>query len=173
MYVAETAHLQLRELTSDDAQFIFELLTDPDFIRNIGDRGVHSVADAQHYIESGPRASYARYGYGLYLVELKDPVTAIGMCGLLRRDSHDDVEIGFALLPRFRRNGYTVEAARAVMQLGLGALGLSRIVAIAAPFNIPSIKILERLGMKYERRVFFAPGGSESSLFVLERTCGG
>jgi RimJ/RimL family protein N-acetyltransferase len=95
------------------------------------------------------------------------------MCGLLRRDSHDDVEIGFATLPAFRSQGYTLEAARATMQFRLGTLNLSRIVAIAAPFNLPSIRILEALGLKYERRVFFSSGGSESSLFVFDATGAG
>jgi RimJ/RimL family protein N-acetyltransferase len=166
--IAETTRLRLRQLTLDDATLVLALLTDPDFIRNVGDRGVHSATDARRYIESGPLASYERYGFGLYLVELKSPAEGIGMCGLLRRDTHPDVEIGFGLLPRFRRQGYTLEAARAVVQLATGPLGLTRIVAIAAPFNLASIRILETLGLKYERRVNFAPDGSESSLFVLE-----
>jgi [ribosomal protein S5]-alanine N-acetyltransferase len=167
--IAETARLRLRQLTLDDAPLVFALLSDPDFIKNVGDRGVHSATDARCYIESGPLASYERYGFGLYLVELKSPANGIGMCGLLHRDTHADVEIGFALLPRFRRQGYTLEAARAIVHLATGSLGLTRIVAIVAPFNLASIRILETLGMKYERQVNYAPDGSESSLFVLER----
>jgi ribosomal-protein-alanine N-acetyltransferase len=166
--IAETPRLRLRLLSLEDAPFILELYSDPDFVRNVGDRGVHSLDDARRYLESGLVASYAKYGFGLYLVELTSLGTPIGLCGLLRRDSHEDVEIGFAMLPGFRGQGYTVEAARAALDLGLNALGLTRIVAIAAPANFASAHILERLGMKYERRVFFTAGGGESSLFVLD-----
>jgi RimJ/RimL family protein N-acetyltransferase len=165
--IAETPRLRLRLLRLEDAPFILEMYTDPEFVRNVGDRGVHSVDDARRYLEGGLVASYAKYGFGLYLVELTDSGTAVGICGLLHRDSHQDVEIGFAMLPGFRGRGYTMEAARAVIELGLNALGLTRIVAIAAPSNLASAHILERLGMKYERRVFFTAGGGESSLFVL------
>jgi [ribosomal protein S5]-alanine N-acetyltransferase len=170
-WIAETARLRLRQLTPDDGPFIFELMNDTDFLANIGDRGVRAADDARAYIADGPLASYARYGFGLYLVELKD-AAAIGLCGLLHRHTHPDVEIGFALLPRFRRRGYTLEAARAVMRLGTGSLGLTRIVAIAAPGNVASIRILESLGLVFERPVHFAEDGRESQLFVHERgTC--
>jgi [ribosomal protein S5]-alanine N-acetyltransferase len=166
--VAETPRLRLRRVLSSDAPFIIDLLNDPDFIRNVGDRGVRNIADAQRYIEIGPLASYARFGFGLYLVELKDTATAIGLCGLLHRDTHPDVEIGFALLPRYRRKGYTLEAARAAVQLGLQSLQLTRIVAITAHDNVPSMRILEALGLKFAGLVRFAEDGRESRLYVLE-----
>jgi [ribosomal protein S5]-alanine N-acetyltransferase len=168
LIILETTRLRLRHLNVQDAPFLFDLYSDPDFVRNVGDRGVHSIGDAQRYLESALLPSYAQHGFGLYMVELKEPFTALGICGLLRRDSHEDVEIGFATLPRFRGRGYTLEAARSVIRLGLGELGLARIVAITAPSNQPSIRILEALGLRYDRRVFFTPGGNESSLFVLD-----
>ncbi|HKD55681.1 MAG TPA: GNAT family N-acetyltransferase [Steroidobacteraceae bacterium] len=168
MIVAETPRLRLRRLLSSDAPFIVELLNDPDFIRNVGDRGVRTLADAQRYIESGPAASYARHGFGLYVVELRDAAAAAGLCGLLHRDTHPDVEIGFALLPRYRRHGYTLEAARAALRLGMETLRLRRIVAITAPDNLPSVRILETLGLKFAGLVRFAEDGRESRLYVLE-----
>jgi RimJ/RimL family protein N-acetyltransferase len=166
--VTETARLRLRRVTADDAAFVLELMTDPAFIANIGDRGVHGLEDARRYIAEGPGASYQRFGFGLYLVELKAEARAIGMCGLLRRDTHPDVEIGFALLPQARRQGYALEAATATMRLAVESLHLQRIVAITAPHNRDSIRILERVGLKFERLVRFAPDGSESRLFVFE-----
>jgi RimJ/RimL family protein N-acetyltransferase len=168
MTVCETRRLQLRHVSESDAPFILELLTDPDFLANVGDRGVHSLHEAQRYIVSGPGASYARYGFGLWVVELKAPALAIGLCGLLRRDTHPDVEIGFALLPAFRRQGYALEAARATLQVGTQLLGLTRIVAITAPTNRGSIRILESLGLTFERMVRFTADGGESRLFVLD-----
>ena len=166
--VTETTRLRLRELASCDAAFIVELLNDPGFITHVGDRGIRTPQDAQRYIASGPAASYARHGFGLYVVELKTAAVAVGLCGLLRRDTHPDVEIGFALLASFRRRGYTLEAARAVMRLALGPLGLTRIVALAAPGNLASIRILEALGLAFERVVNFAEDGRESRLYVLD-----
>jgi ribosomal-protein-alanine N-acetyltransferase len=166
--VTETARLRLRRLNSADAAFILELLSDPDFIANVGDRDVHGLEDAQRYIAEGPALSYERFGFGLYLVEDKDTRVALGLCGLLRRDSHPDVEIGFAFLPQARRRGYALEAAAATLQLGVHALGLTRVVALTAPDNTASIRILEHLGLRFERMVHFTADGRESRLFVLE-----
>jgi [ribosomal protein S5]-alanine N-acetyltransferase len=166
--VTETPRLRLRHLASADAPFILELLNDPDFLGNVGDRGVRNLQDARRYIETGPVASYRRHGFGLCAVELKASGAAIGLCGLLRRDTHPDVEIGFALLPRFRHQGYAREAAQAALRLGTRVFGLGRIVAITSPGNSDSIRILETLGLRFERTVRFSDDGSESRLFVFD-----
>jgi RimJ/RimL family protein N-acetyltransferase len=164
--VCETERLRLRRLSSDDAAFILELLNDPDFIRNIGDRGVRTVHDACEYIRSGPMASYERFGFGLYLVELKESGAPIGICGLLQRDCLPDPDIGFAFLPQFRAMGYAFEAASAVMSFGRRSLGLTRIVALTAPDNHDSIKLLGKLGLRFERMVRLTEHGSDSKLFA-------
>lgn len=166
--VTETPRLRLRHLVSADAPFILELLNDPDFLSNVGDRGVRNLHDACRYIETGPAASHWHHGFGLCAVELKASAAAIGLCGLLRRDTHPDVEIGFALLPRFRHQGYALEAAQAALRLGTQVLGLGRIVAITSPGNSDSIRILETLGLKFERMVNFSDDGRESRLFVFD-----
>jgi len=168
MSVPESVRLRLRELGDGDAPFIVALLNDPDFRRYVGDRGVRNEQDALVYLAQGPRASYARHGFGLWLVELRSSPVAIGMCGLLRRDTHPDVEIGFAFLPQFRRQGYALEAARATMQLATQTLQLSRVVAITAPDNAVSGAMLEKLGFRFERLVRYTDDG-ESRLFVFER----
>jgi RimJ/RimL family protein N-acetyltransferase len=167
MIVCETERLRLRHLSSADAAFILELLNDPGFILNIGDRGVRTLEDAREYILSGPVASYARFGFGLYLAETRESHTGIGICGLLRRDFHPDVEIGFALLPQFRGKGYAFEAASAVMMLGLKSLRLERIVAVTARNNDDSIKVLESLGLKFEKMIQFPQHPDESRLFAF------
>lgn len=95
MVVCETGRLRLRRLSADDAAFALELLSDPDYIRNIADRGVRTREDAERYILSGPVASYEQYGCGLYRVELRESGLPIGTCGLLRRDYHPDIELGY------------------------------------------------------------------------------
>jgi RimJ/RimL family protein N-acetyltransferase len=168
MKVLETERLALRHLTTDDAAFILELLNEPAFIRYIADRGVRSLADARRYIQDGPVASYARHGFGLYLVELKDSSIPIGMCGLLKRDSLDDVDIGYAFLERFWSKGYAYESASAVLDYGYKMLGLKRIVAITSPDNYGSIRVLEKIGLRFDRMVRLPGDTEEIRLFVSQ-----
>src|SRR5215207_8512301 len=132
MNILETERLTLRQFTQDDAAFILELVNEPSFIQNIGDRGVRSIADAIKYIENGPIASYARNGFGLYLVKLKESDEYIGMCGLIKREALEDVDIGYAFLPKFWSKGYAIEAALAAKEQAC-SLGLKRLVAITDP----------------------------------------
>ena len=166
--MCETVRLRLRRLSDGDAPFILELLNDPDFLRNIGDRSVRNLEDARRYILTGPVASHEQFGFGLDLVELKSSSLKIGICGLLRRDSHPDVELGYAFLPAGRGQGYAFEAARAVIDLATRTLGLPRIVAQTAPDNQGSIRVLERLGFRFEGMVSWTDPAQQSSLFVLQ-----
>ncbi len=168
MNVIETERLDLRRLSVDDAEFILELLNEPSFIRNIGDKGVRTISDARQYILNGPVASYERSGFGLYLVELKNSRVPIGICGLLKRDALPDVDIGFAFLPKFWLKGYAFESASAVRTYGINALGLRRIVAITNPDNDSSIRVLEKIGLSYERLVRLSDDGPEIKLYAFE-----
>ncbi|MFN0083765.1 MAG: GNAT family N-acetyltransferase [Blastocatellia bacterium] len=167
MMVMETDRLILRRMTSEDAGFILELLNDADFLRNIGDRGVRSLEDARGYILNGPVESYNRFGFGLYLVERKDPPASIGICGLIKRDALEDVDIGFAFLPRFRSRGYAVEAASAVKTHARERIGLSRLAAITNPENHASIRVLEKLGLRFERMIRLSGEEAEIKLFTI------
>ena len=162
--VLETDRLRLRRLALDDDAFIVELLNDPSWLRFIGDKGVHTLEDARNYLRKGPLAMYERHGFGLYLVERKEDSIPIGMCGLIKRDSLDDVDLGFAFLPKFRVNGYAFEAASAVLAHGKADFALKRIVAIASPDNLRSIRLLDRLGLKFEKRVRLAADADELRL---------
>ena len=165
MSVIETERLALRRLGVEDAEFIRELLNEPSFIKNIGDRGVKTNADACRYILNGPVVSYERFGFGLYLVELKETGEAIGICGLLKRDNLADVDIGFAFLPRFWGKGYAAESAAAVMEYGRRVVGLRRIVAVTAPHNEGSIKVLRKIGLRFERMIRMGEEEEEIQLF--------
>lgn len=159
----ETARLCLRELTVDDAGFVIAQLNDPDFIRNVADRGVRTAEAARTYLIDGPLASYRRHGFGLWLVEMKDSRAPIGICGLIKRDSLPDVDLGYAFLPPFRRQGFALEAAAATMDFGR-TLELTRVVAIVSPNNADSIKLLGKLGFCYERRMRLADDAEELEL---------
>jgi RimJ/RimL family protein N-acetyltransferase len=168
MNILETKRLILRQFTAEDAEFILELVNEPAFIQNIGDRGVRSLSDAIRYIETGPVASYARFGFGLYLVELKESGESIGMCGLIKRDSLDDVDIGYAFLPKFWSKGYAVESALAIKEYGRDIIGLKRILGITDPANASSIRVLEKIGLKFEKMVRLSADDIELKLFAAD-----
>jgi RimJ/RimL family protein N-acetyltransferase len=163
--VLETERLLLQHLSTQDAEFILELLNDPAFIRNIGDRGVRTIDGANSYILNGPVASYAKNGFGLYLVKLKETDESIGMCGLIRRDTLENVDIGYAFLPKFWSKGYAVEAARAVKEYAKNAIGLNRIVAIVDPENEGSTRVLEKIGLQFEKMIRLSEDDIELKLF--------
>jgi RimJ/RimL family protein N-acetyltransferase len=165
MIVLETERLALRRMVASDAAFILALLNEPGFLRNIGDRGVKSIDDARRYIANGPQKSYEEHGFGLYVVALKDTGAPIGICGLIKRESLDDVDIGFAFLEQHWAKGYGHESAAAVMEQGKRVHGLLRIVAITAPHNRGSIRILEKVGLRFERMIRM-PGEAEDIHFM-------
>jgi RimJ/RimL family protein N-acetyltransferase len=159
-----TPRLSIRPFTLDDAAFIVELLNDPGWLENIGDRGVRDADGARAYLTNGPLAAQASHGFALWAVERRDaPGVPIGMCGLIRREGLDDVDIGYAFLPAARGQGLAREAAAAVLAHGFGALGLRRIVAITSVGNRASGRVLEAVGMRFERRLR-EPGHDEDSL---------
>ena len=167
MKVLETGRLILRQFTGDDAPFILQLVNEPSFIQNIGDRGVRSLDDAKLYIENGPIASYARNGFGLYLVQLKETGEPMGMCGLIKRPALEDVDIGYAFLPKFWAKGYAIESALAARDQAR-SLGLKRLVAIINPDNEGSIRVAEKLGMSFERMIRLSADDIEIKLFATD-----
>lgn len=166
--VLETDRLVLRRLSVDDGAFILQLLNDPSWLRFIGDRGVRTLEDARNYILTGPMDMYERLGFGLFLTERKSDSAPIGICGLIKRDALEDVDIGFAFLPDFRKKGYAREAAAAVMEHARSAFGLRRLVAITSPDNEASIRLLEKLGLRFEATVSLAGDSHEVSLFAAD-----
>ncbi len=151
MIVLETERLVLRWFDIKDAPFILELVNDPAWIQFIGDKRIKNLDDAKKYILNGPVDMYNKMGFGLYLVERKEDLTPLGMCGLIKRDSLEDVDIGFAFLEKFRSKGYGFESASAVIDYGVQNLGMKRIVAITTIDNINSGKLLEKVGLQFEK----------------------
>jgi RimJ/RimL family protein N-acetyltransferase len=161
----ESRRLLLRQLTVADAWFIVQLVNDPDWLAQIGDRGVRSLEDAVQYIESGPMAMYRRHGFGLLAIIERDTGTAVGLCGLLQRDGLLDVDIGYALLPSARGRGYAREAVAATLDWAGQQRMLKRVAAFTKPDNLRSIALLEALGFSYEQRLQLQADGDELSLF--------
>jgi RimJ/RimL family protein N-acetyltransferase len=166
MIAIETSRLVLRLVTVADAPFVLDLLNQPSFIENIGDRGVRTLEQAGAYIEARIVASYAQHGFGMYLVALKDGGEAAGICGLVKRDGLDDVDLGLAFLPAYWKKGYAVESARAVKDYAAAVVGLTRLVAITSPTNWSSIRVVEKLGFEFEKMVRLTPEDEELKLFA-------
>jgi len=165
MNVIETDRLILRNVSTDDAEFILDLLNQPSFIQFIGDRGVRTLDNARDYILKRLIDSYERFGFGLYLTLLKDNKVPIGICGLVKRETLKDVDVGFAFLPQYWLKGYAFESASAVLAYGRNNLGLQRIVGIATPDNHGSIRVLEKIGLKFEKMVKLSEDDIELKLF--------
>jgi RimJ/RimL family protein N-acetyltransferase len=164
--VLETDRLALHRFSAEDAAFIVELLNDPSFLRYIGDKRVRTEADAVRYLEAGPLASYERLGFGLWRVGLRESGEPIGMCGLLKRDWLEDVDVGFAFLPRFWARGYAFEAASGVLNHARDALGLERVAAITSLDNEASMALLAKLGFRLESTARPSEKEEEVRLFV-------
>lgn len=167
MEIATTARLRLRTITLEDAPFYLELVTDPAFIANIGDRGIRSLEGARHALTTGPLAMQEARGHSIYLVELKESGTPIGMSGLIKRDALEDVDIGYAFLPAWRGHGYAYEAGAAVLAYA-PTIGLRRVVAITSPGNDASNGLLRKLGLRFSHFTQLPPDNEGSNLYVIE-----
>jgi RimJ/RimL family protein N-acetyltransferase len=170
MKILETNRLILQQVSLDDTQIVLELLNEPSFIQNIGDRGVRTLEDARDYISGRLIASYEKFGFGMYLVIVKDTGAPAGLCGLVRRDGLQDVDIGYALLPRFWSKGYATEAALAVKKYAKDAIGLKRLVAITDPNNQGSIHVLEKIGLEFEKMVRLSEDDIALNLYAVDLT---
>lgn len=177
MKILETERLILREIVESDAEFILDLLNQPSFIKYIGDRNVRTLEEAREYIESRFAASYKQFGFGFWIVELKpdselitnyqSPVP-LGICGFVKRDSLPDVDVGFAFLPQYERRGFAFESADAVMKYGRETLKFKRVLAITSQDNEASGRLLEKLGLKFERLIEVPHDPEELKLFATD-----
>ncbi|MCL1077900.1 N-acetyltransferase [Parashewanella spongiae] len=147
-----TERLSIRRIEDHDRDFIFRLVNTPGYIKFIGDNKVRTIEHAKAYIINGPKTSYQQFGFGLYLVMLKDTSVPIGVCGLTKREFLSFVEIGYAYLPPFWGNGYAKEAAKAVFEHGYQS-GVHRIMGVVRPENEGSKAVLSSLGLRYIRDI--------------------
>jgi [ribosomal protein S5]-alanine N-acetyltransferase len=165
-HVLHTHRLSLRHLTLADAPFILSLLNDASWLRYIGDRNVHSLQDAERYLRDGPFAMHSKHGYSLWAVTLAGSDAAIGMCGLLKRDSLRHADVGYAFLPEWRAQGFAREAAAATLQYARDVLGMKKIVAVCSPDNARSIR------WRIPRPAFLFAGTTAMLLrFAAARAC--
>ena len=151
--ILETERLTLREFDLSDAKFTLQLLNTPAWLKFIGDKNVHNNQEAEGYLTNGPITSYKKNGFGLWLVSLKESNKAIGMCGLIKRDYLEEIDIGFALMPEYEGLGYGLEMAKATMSYSRKILRIDKVVAITNENNSASIKLLNKIGLQLEKTV--------------------
>jgi len=167
MQIAETTRLLLSKITLKDADFFLELVNSPQWLKYIGDRKVKTIENAKTYLKNGTLKSYADFGFGFYKLQLKEEgKKPIGVCGLIKREQLEDVEIGFALLPEYEGKGLGYEASVAVLKLAVEKFKIKKITAITLPSNTSSINLLEKLGLSFEKRVKPFEDGEELLLFA-------
>jgi RimJ/RimL family protein N-acetyltransferase len=170
MKILETERLRLRTLDQNDAVFYLALVNTPGFIEFIGDRGIRSVEAAAQAIADGPMAMQAKLGHSIYLVEDKETGEPLGMSGLIKRDTLDNADIGYAFLPEHFGKGYAFEAAQAVLEHARRDVGLTRLLAITSPGNVASIGLLEKLGLRLKKVVHLTPEDRGTNLYSIEFT---
>jgi RimJ/RimL family protein N-acetyltransferase len=150
MLILETDRLRLRWFTATDtdADFLRALLNDPGWLANIGQRNVRTRRQALAWIATRHTANYGRAGFGFWAVERKSDGALLGMCGLVKRDTLMEVDVGYALMPAFRGQGYAHEAAAACVRYAHDVLGLPEVWGITGPDNAPSAGVLQRIGLR-------------------------
>ncbi|WP_460220155.1 GNAT family N-acetyltransferase [Psychroserpens sp. MEBiC05023] len=169
MIVAETNRLILTKITIDDAPFILELMNSPGWLKYIGDRNVKTIDDAKTYLKNNQLKAYETQDFGYYKVQLKsEGLKAIGSFGLLQRDTLEHIDIGFSLLPSYEGRGYGFEGASALMKLAKDTFQIKTICAITLPENKPSIHLLEKLGLSYQKRIKPFDDDEELLLFAKD-----
>lgn len=164
---AETDRVRFRQLTAKDAEFIYRLYNTDEFLRFVGDKNLRSVRDAKFYLLDSLLPMYQIAGLGLYLVELKESKTPIGICGLVKRESLEDIDIGYGFLPEYCNKGYGFESAQVTLEYARTSLGLAKLVAITLSHNLPCIRLLEKLGLSFERNVEEAVSGPSLALYSV------
>lgn len=165
--ILKTERLTLRKISEADAEFILDLLNQSSFIKYIGDRNVRTLEQAAKYIKSKMTISYEQHGFGMYLVELKENKTPIGVCGFVKRESLSDADIGFAFLREFEGKGFGFESSEAVLNYGKNEFDFKRVLAIASKDNIASHKLLEKLDFTFERLVKLPHDPEELKMFSI------
>ena len=160
-WLINTRRLQLRPVTTADAELMLAVWNDPAFIRNVMDKGIRTLDQAKDAIRDGAQKLFENYGYGPYCMSLKSDQSLIGICGLFKREHLHDPDIGFAVPPDYCRNGFARQAAAAVVNYARKEVGLDVLKAIVSPANAPSIGLIEKLGLTFERMITL-PGDDDA-----------
>jgi RimJ/RimL family protein N-acetyltransferase len=151
--ILETTRCYLRELTLDDAHHFYDLNADEDVIKYTGDKAFDSVESAHQFLAN--YKPYQEYGYGRWAVIDKNTSEFIGWCGLKYASELNEVDLGFRFHKKYWNQSYATETAQACLDYGFNQVNLTKIVGRAMEANRASVKVLEKIGMKFvEKREF-------------------
>lgn len=160
----ETERLIIKPTNTEDAEFIIEIINTPKYHKYIGDRNIKSIEDAENYIKNRMLLQYEKVGFGNFTIILKSDDSKIGFCGIYLRDGLDIPDIGFAFFEEFEGKGYAFEAASELKKLAKTEFGLQKLSGITLETNHSSRKLLEKLGLKFQKK-FFLEGDPEELMY--------
>lgn len=167
--ILETERLILDELQSGRNElFIFQLLNEPGFLENIGDREIYDLEAARGYIEDRVGSSYRENGFGLWRVVSRETGESLGLCGLVKREGLEFPDVGYAFLESAWSKGYAQEAAAATIAHARDVLGLKALAAITKPENKASIRVLEKVGFQFQRMIDLPGHDGPSTYFTID-----
>jgi len=166
MFKLETERLIIRPISIIDAAFMLQLMNTKGWLGFIGDRNVKDRTAASNYILTRIIPSYHSYGFGLYLVILKNKNTPVGICGLVKRDGLDYPDLGFAVLPEYERQGYTSEASETILEYAENKLKIPMVYGITTQSNFAAIRVLEKQGLRFQKTVLLPQNKNEFLLFA-------
>jgi RimJ/RimL family protein N-acetyltransferase len=156
--IFETQRLILREMTPADDRHLYALNYDPEVIKYTGDPAFQNVAEARSFLENYDQ--YRKYGFGRWAVIDKKEGVFLGWCGLKYDAAIDETDIGFRFCKKYWNRGFATESAKACLAYGFDQLTMETIVGRAMKENTASIKVLEKLGMQFDREFDFYRGHS-------------
>lgn len=163
--ILETNRLLLRELTSDDTEDFYRLNLNPNVIRYTGNSSFKSIEEAREFLEN--YKDYQVNGYGRWAVILKDSNQFVGWCGLKLGEMENETDIGFRFFEEEWNKGYATESANACLHYGFEKLNLKRIIGRAMKENKASIKVLQKIGLEYEKEAEL--DGKPAVIYTIEK----
>ena len=164
MKTYETERLILKPTDKEDVEFIFKIMNTPKYYKYIGDRNIRTLEDAENYITQKMMPQYEKMGFGNFTVTLKSDSSKIGFCGIYVRPSLETPDIGFAFFEEYEGKGYAYEASSLLKQLAKDEFGLKKLSGITVEYNHSSRKLLEKLGLKFQKK-FFMEGDPEELMY--------
>ena len=160
----ETERLTMRPMSAEDAEFILELYNSPKFIEFIGDRNIKTREDAEKYITEKFLLQHEKLGFGNYLIIRKSDGCKVGSVGIFEREGLDVHDIGFSFLPEYEGKGFGFESASELLATAVEEFKLKNISAITTKTNFSSQKLIEKLGLKFQKMVKL-PNDDEELLY--------
>lgn len=166
----ETERLLIKPTSEGDAEFIYQLINTPKFIKYIGDRDIKSIESANDYIKTKMLPQLKRLGYSNYTIFRKSDHIKIGTCGLYDREGIAGIDLGFAFLPGYEGKGYAFESANRLKQAAFEEFEIKEIKAITSKENISSQRLLDKLGLEMTGTIILPNEDEELLLYKIQKT---